>query len=115
MGKPMPMCSAPCVEKCWDMSPRGCGVSCPACTAPSQHSLVPLWCLPPGPALGCGLGVAEAWLPASKGLNNKQKVILHCVCLAAQKWQSSQQDRTVHAIIMASIREFNTSSCSCLV
>lgn len=33
------------------------------CSAPSQHSLVPLWCSPPGPVWGCGLNIIEALLP----------------------------------------------------
>lgn len=33
------------------------------CSAPSQHSLVPLWCSPPGPVWGCGLSITEALLP----------------------------------------------------
>lgn len=33
------------------------------CSAPSQHSLVPLWCSPPGPVWGCGLSIIEALLP----------------------------------------------------
>lgn len=33
------------------------------CSAPSQHSLVPLWCSPPGPVWGCGLSITESLLP----------------------------------------------------
>lgn len=33
------------------------------CSALSQHSLVPLWCSPPGPVWGCGLSITEALLP----------------------------------------------------